>query len=114
MEGLSVEQPKAHRPAEGLSMVQNTTKALKTLEIKHAMWYNSGMEKLQISETSTAEMVTISRAEYESMKAQNAELSQQVNWLMEQIRLARQKRLGLLPSRKVRHRRAAELAVQRG
>ena len=52
------------------------------------------MEKLLRSETNNAEMVTISRAEYESMKAQNAELSQQVNWLMEQIRLARKKRFG--------------------
>lgn len=55
------------------------------------------MKKLLRSGTSNAEMVTISRAEYNefiSLKAQNAELSQQVNRLMEQIRLARQKRFG--------------------
>lgn len=41
------------------------------------------------------EMVSISRSEYETLKAlkeQNVELSSQVKWLMEQMRLARHKR----------------------
>lgn len=47
----------------------------------------------EIKETS-AETVTIPRAEYESLKTHNAELSQQVNWLMEQMRLARHRQFG--------------------
>ena len=47
--------------------------------------------------TSNAEMVTISRAEYEQFQAQSgriAELEQQVSVLMEALRLARHKRFG--------------------
>ncbi|HHX23705.1 MAG TPA: IS66 family transposase [Thermoanaerobacterales bacterium] len=40
------------------------------------------------------DMITISRTEYEALKEQNAELFQQVEWLMEQIRLAKHKRFG--------------------
>jgi len=42
----------------------------------------------------SAEMVTISRSEYETLKEQISELNSQVKWLMEQMRLARQKRFG--------------------
>lgn len=45
----------------------------------------------------SAEIVTISREEYNeyrSLKTQNAELSRQVEWFLEQLRLARQKRFG--------------------
>lgn len=42
----------------------------------------------------TAETVTISRAEYEALEEQNAELSQQVQWLMEQMRLAKKRMFG--------------------
>lgn len=52
------------------------------------------MEMLQNNETSTAEMVTISRAEYEALKAQNTDLSNQIEWLMEQMRLTRKKLFG--------------------
>jgi len=52
------------------------------------------MEKVNENFINSAETITISRVEYETLKTQNAELSQQVNWLMEQIRLARQKRFG--------------------
>lgn len=51
-----------------------------------------------------AETVTISRVEYEtlkSLKEQNAELSQQVQWLMEQMRLAKKRMFGA-SSEKVR------------
>ncbi|HCW08567.1 MAG TPA: IS66 family transposase, partial [Cytophagales bacterium] len=40
------------------------------------------------------ETISVSRAEYEALKTHNAELTQQVQWLMEQMRLARQKRFG--------------------
>jgi transposase len=43
---------------------------------------------------SSAETVILPRAEYEALKAQNAELSQQVKWLMEQMRLARHRQFG--------------------
>ena len=59
------------------------------------------MENVLNEETRTTETVTISRAEYEKMKAQvdslkgeNAELSQQVQYLLEQMRLARKKQFG--------------------
>ncbi|MEN6510015.1 MAG: IS66 family transposase [Smithella sp.] len=39
-------------------------------------------------------MISISRTQYEALQAENAELSKQVRWLMEQIRLNRQKRFG--------------------
>ena len=40
------------------------------------------------------ETITISRSEYESLKEQNAELSQQLKWLLEQIRIAKRKQFG--------------------
>ena len=54
------------------------------------------MKKTEISETSNAEMVTISRAEYEKLQAQSkriAELESRVDLLMEALRLARHKQL---------------------
>lgn len=54
------------------------------------------MNEPEIKETS-AETVTIPLVEYETLKGlkeQNAELSQQVNWLMEQVRLARHRQFG--------------------
>ena len=62
------------------------------------------MENEWKSAGNTAEAVTISRAEYErlkSLKEQNAELSQQVQWLMEQMRLAKKRMFGA-SSEKVR------------
>ena len=58
------------------------------------MWYNKTMKKLKEAGTRTTETVTISRAEYENLKSQNSELSQQVDWLLEQLRLANKKRFG--------------------
>ena len=43
--------------------------------------------KEQIAETRTTETITISRAEYDMLKGENAELNQKVDWLMEQLRL---------------------------
>ena len=53
--------------------------------------------KTRDAETRNAETVTISRAEYEeflSKKEQIAELTQKLEWLLEQLRLSRQKRFG--------------------
>jgi transposase len=47
----------------------------------------------EIKET-RIEMVTISTAEYDTLKAHNAKLSQQMNWLMEQMRFARHRQFG--------------------
>lgn len=41
-------------------------------------------------------MMTISRAEYESLKAERDELNQKLDWLMEQVRLAKRKPVGIL------------------
>ena len=48
------------------------------------------MEKVIEKNAKSAEMVTISRSEYEKSKVQNAELTGQVKWLVEQMRLVRQ------------------------
>lgn len=44
-------------------------------------------------------MVTISRAEYESLKAERDELNQKLDWLMEQMRLAKKKIYGVSSER---------------
>ena len=50
--------------------------------------------KTEATETRNVETVTISRAEYEALKEENAELTRKLEWLMEQMRLGRQKRFG--------------------
>ena len=57
------------------------------LAFSNDLCYNLSMEMTTKADTSTAEMVTIPRAEYESMKAQ-------LDWLMEQMRLAKKKVFG--------------------
>ena len=52
------------------------------------------METIRQHDAHTDELITISRAEYNALQAQNAELAQQVQWLMEQMRLARHKQFG--------------------
>ena len=49
--------------------------------------------------TSTPEMVTISRAEYECLKAERDELNQKLDWLLEQVRLNRKKLYGVSSER---------------
>ncbi len=58
------------------------------------LWYNTGMEKKKDFGTSNREMVTISRAEYDADKAYIAELEQQRQWLMEQLKLLKRKQFG--------------------
>ena len=55
------------------------------------------MKKTELNQTSNAEMVTISRAEYEKLQAQSkrvSELESRVDLLMEALRLARHKQFG--------------------
>ena len=59
--------------------------------------YNIHMNMTEITEASNAEMVTISRAEYEEFQAQRrkiSELESRVHLLMEALRLARHKQFG--------------------
>ena len=61
------------------------------------MCYNIYMNKTEKNHTSTGEMVTISRAEYEKLQAQSkrvSELESRVDLLMEALRLARHKQFG--------------------
>ena len=55
------------------------------------------MNKTELNQTSNAEMITISRAEYEKLQAQSkrvSELESRVDLLMEALRLARHKQFG--------------------
>ena len=58
------------------------------------MWYDISMEKKQNSTTSTPEMITISRAEYEAQQERIAKLEQQIAVLTEAVRLSRHKQFG--------------------
>ena len=58
------------------------------LEFQGGLCYNEDMKNEARITTSNTEMVTISRAEYESLKAERDELNQKLDWLMEQVRLA--------------------------
>lgn len=40
------------------------------------------------------ETITVSRTQYEALQPENARLNQKVNWLLEQMRLARQRHFG--------------------
>ena len=58
------------------------------------IWYNLSMKNERNHGTSTPEMVTISRAEYESLKAERDELNQKLDFLMGQLHLAKKKMFG--------------------
>ena len=62
-------------------------KHLKTLAFSHILWYNFLMENEKKTAASNAEMVTISRAEYNELKLQN-------QWLLEQLGLAKKRQFG--------------------
>ena len=69
-------------------------KALKTLDFCSFLCYNFSMEMITKTNTSNAEMVSILSAENDALRKENESLSQQVNWLMEQMRLAKKKVFG--------------------
>ena len=62
-------------------------KALKTLAFWFVFWYNFYMENEKKTAAKQAEIVTISRAEYEEPKFQN-------QWLLEQSGLAKKRQSG--------------------
>jgi len=62
-------------------------KHLKTLAFSHILWYNFLMENEKKTAASNAEMVTISRAEYNELKLQN-------QWLLERLSLAKKRQFG--------------------
>ena len=62
-------------------------KHLKTLAFSHILWYNFLMENEKKTAASNAEMVTISRAEYNELKLRN-------QWLLEQLGLAKKRQFG--------------------
>jgi len=67
---------------------------LKELVFQGFLCYNKDMKNEVNITTSSTEMMTISRAEYESLKAERDELNQKLDWLMEQVRLAKKKVYG--------------------
>ena len=58
------------------------------------MCYHNLMENEKKTASNTAEMMTISRTEYESQQAQLAELKLQNQWLLEQLGLAKKRQFG--------------------
>ena len=66
-------------------------KPLKELVFQGFLWYNKNMKNEVSITTNSTEMMTISRAEYESLKAERDELNQKLDWLMEQMRLAQKR-----------------------
>ncbi len=64
------------------------------MDFSRDLWYNKHIENDALTTSTTEEMVTISCAEYEDLKARNAELEQKLNWLMEQLRLIHHRQFG--------------------
>ena len=70
---------------------------LKSVDIASKIWYNVLMKSENKTVSETAKTVTISIEEYETLqklKAENARLNQQVQWLLEGIKLSRKKLFG--------------------
>ena len=64
-------------PSDGIDCClnkQNRRKSLKTLAFCRILWYNVYMENREMQTSNTEEMVTISRAEYERLQQENAQL----------------------------------------
>ena len=74
-------------------------KPLKTLIFQGVLCYNEDMKNEVNITASNTEMMTISRAEYESLKAERDELNQKLDWLLEQVRLNRKKLYGVSSER---------------
>ena len=70
---------------------------MKTLAFCRILWYNICMENRKLQTSNTAEMVTISRAEYERFQKQSqviTGLTLQNEWLLEQLKLSKKKLFG--------------------
>ena len=70
---------------------------MKALAFQWFLRYNQHMKSDAILTTSTTEneeRISVSRAEYEALKAENAELNQKLDFLMGQLRLAKKKVFG--------------------
>ena len=85
---------------------------MKILALLSALWYNFLMENREVQTSNTEEMVTISRAEYERLQQENAQLEAkfaardqeqaqvitsltlQNEWLLEQLKLSKKKLFG--------------------
>ena len=70
---------------------------MKTLAFCRVLWYNVCMKNREMQTSNTAEMVTISRAEYERFQEQAqviTSLTLQNEWLLEQLKLSKKKLFG--------------------
>ena len=70
---------------------------MKTPDFCRILWYNVYMENRKMQTSNTAEMVTISRAEYERFQEQAqviTSLTLQNEWLLEQLKLSKKKLFG--------------------
>lgn len=72
---------------------------MKTLVFCSDLWYHFLMGNEKNTATNTPEMVTISRAEYDSQQAQLTELKLQNQWLLEQLGLAKKRQFGVSSER---------------
>ena len=66
----------------------------KNVDIASKIWYNVLMKSESKTVPETVKTVTISIEEYEGLRAENARLNQQVQWLLEGIKLSRRKLFG--------------------
>ena len=76
---------------------ENRWKPWKTPAFCRILWYNVCMENREMQTSNTAEMVTISRAEYERFQEQAqviTSLTLQNEWLLEQLKLSKKKLFG--------------------
>ena len=70
---------------------------MKTLAFCRVLWYNVCIENREMQTSNPAEMVTISRAEYERFQEQAqviTSLTLQNEWLLEQLKLSKKKLFG--------------------
>ena len=72
---------------------------MKTLVFQGGVCYNEDTKNAADMTTSNTEMVTISRAEYESLKVERDELNQKLDWLLKRARLNRKKFYGVSSER---------------
>ena len=74
-----------------------TNRNAQQLAVSEPFLYNNLMEKKEIVASNADEMVTVSRAEYETLKAMQAdyaETKQKLDYLMEQVGLAQKRQFG--------------------